>query len=249
MPVVDHLGELRRRLIVSAITLALGTILAFIFSEKLLDVLLLPLKGLPLKAFNIMDGFMIKWRLSVFTGIVLASPVLIFEIYSFIRPALGRQSRAAAWPFILGCTLLFLAGMAFAYYLLFSMVQALLGFFPHQIEYLPSADDYMSFITFFMLACGLVFEFPPVLMILVRSGILSVQTLRKKRKLAYFILFAFAEIITPVSDPIVAPMMVMAPLILLYELSILGARRIEARRAKSEAIENTAQPADAAPVH
>jgi sec-independent protein translocase protein TatC len=114
------------------------------------------------------------------------------------------------------------------------MVTALLGFFPPEIEFMPAADDYISFATFFMLACGAVFELPPVLIILVKLRILRASTLRKERRVAYFILFAFAEIITPVSDPIVAPLTVMCPLLILYEVSVLCANRIERRRAKVE---------------
>jgi sec-independent protein translocase protein TatC len=231
MSVFAHLSELRRRLIISIIAIVVTVVVAFVFSEQLLRILMMPLKGLHLKAFNLMDGFMIKWRISLFAGIIAAFPVWAFEIYGFIRPALRRHDRLAVWPMLFSSFALFLTGMAFAFYLLFSMVPTLLGFFPSEIEYLPSADDFISFSTFFMLACGAVFELPPVLVTLVRLRLLRADTLRKQRRIAYFILFAFAEIITPVSDPIVAPAMVMCPLLVLYEVSLLCAFRIEHNRA------------------
>jgi len=226
MSVLAHLGELRKRLLVSIIAIILTTILSFIFSDSILQVILMPLKNLNLKAFNLLDGFMIKWRISLFAGIIAASPIWAFQVYAFIRPALHEKERSAIWPILASAFLLFVAGMAFAFYLLFMMVTGLLSFFPAKIEYLPSADDYISFVTFFMLACGLVFELPPILIIMVQLHILDASTLRKQRRIAYFILFAFAEIITPVSDPIVAPLTVMVPLVLLYEVSIVIASRV-----------------------
>jgi sec-independent protein translocase protein TatC len=226
MPLLAHLGELRRRLLVSIVAIILTTILSFVFSDSILRILLMPLKNQNLKAFNLLDGFMIKWRLSLFTGIIFASPIWAFQIYKFIRPAFNEQEKKAVWPMLLAGFLLFVAGTAFAFYLLFMMVTGLRSFFPAQIEYIPSADDYISFVTFFMLACGLVFELPPFLIVMVRLRILKTSALRKQRRIAYFILFAFAEIITPVSDPIVAPLTVMVPLVLLYEVSIIIASRI-----------------------
>jgi sec-independent protein translocase protein TatC len=235
MPLLAHLGELRKRLLVSIVAIVSTTILAFVFSDSILRILLLPLKNQNLKAFNLLDGFMIKWRLSLFAGVLSASPIWASQIYGFVRPALYEREKRAIWPMLASGFLLFVAGMAFAFYLLFMMVTGLQAFFPAEIEYIPSADDYISFVTFFMVACGLVFELPPVLIIMVRLRILKVSTLRKQRRIAYFILFAIAEIITPVSDPIVAPLTVMLPLLLLYEVSILIASRIKHERAPVDA--------------
>jgi sec-independent protein translocase protein TatC len=235
MPVLAHLGELRKRLLISIIAILVTTILAFVFSDSILRILLMPLKNRNLKAFNLLDGFMIKWRLSLLTGILAASPVWIFQACAFTGPALHEKEKSVIWPMLASALLLFVAGMAFAFYLLFMMVTGLLSFFPAEIEYVPSADDYISFVTFFMIACGLVFELPPFLIIMVRLRILSTSTLRKQRRIAYFILFAFAEIITPVSDPIIAPLTVMAPLVLLYEAGILIASKFERKRASIEA--------------
>jgi len=231
MPVLAHLSELRRRLLFSILAILAATILAFVFSDSILRILLLPLKNQNLRAFNLLDGFMIRWRLSLFAGALVASPVWVFHICAFIGPALYEKERNAVWPILASAFLLFAAGMAFAFYLLFMLVPGLLSFFPARMEYIPSADDYISFVTFFMLACGLVFELPPFLIIMVRLRILNVSALRKQRRVAYFILFAFAEIITPVSDPIVAPLTVMLPLVLLYELGIILAARFEHKRA------------------
>jgi sec-independent protein translocase protein TatC len=109
----------------------------------------------------------------------------------------------------------------------------MVSFFPPEVAFLPVADDYLSFVVFFLLACGVAFQLPVVLTILVQLRILSVSILKKQRKIAYFVLFVFAEIVTPVTDPIVAPLVVLIPLVILYEGSILAAVRIEKRRLKN----------------
>jgi sec-independent protein translocase protein TatC len=234
MPVLGHLGELRKRLIISIVAIGATVAVSFIFSNSILHALLLPLGQLHTKAFNVMDGFMIKWRISLYTGVVAAFPIWAYQAYQFIRPALYKKERNSIGPLILGSFILFIAGMAFAFCLLSSMISTLLRFFPPEIEFMPSANDYISFSTFFIMACGLVFQLPPVLVVLVQLRLVRAKTLRKQRRIAYFILFAFAEIITPVSDPIVAPLTVMCPLVFLYEISVFLAYRIERRRIKKE---------------
>ena len=142
------------------------------------------------------------------------------------------HERRAIFSPLIAAFILFIIGALFGYYLLWSMIRILIELFPSEVQFLPAADDYISFVIFFMLACGIAFQLPTVLVILVRLRILNSTILRKQRKIAYFILFAFAEIITPVSDPIVAPLTVMVPLVILYEISIFAALRIESGWAK-----------------
>jgi sec-independent protein translocase protein TatC len=230
MPLLEHLEELRQRLIISALAILIATAVAFFFSGTLLKVLLLPSGGLHLNAFGLLDGFMIKWRIALYTGIAVAFPIWAYQLYRFISPGMLENERKAIFPTLSGSLVLFALGTVFGYYLLWGMIRVLIQFFPPEVQYLPSADDYISFVVFFLLACGVAFQLPTVLIIFVQLHILNSNILRKQRKIAYFILFAFAEIITPVSDPIVAPLTVMVPLILLYEVSIFFARRIESRR-------------------
>ena len=234
MSLVDHLDELRRRIIYAVAAILIATLAAFIFSDTLLKVILLPSGGLQLNAFSIMDGFMIKWRVSLIAGIAVAFPVWAYEIYSFIKPGLFEHEQRAIFPVLAGSMVLFLLGVAFGYYLLGSMIRVMKTFFPPEVTFLPAADDFISFVIFFLLACGIAFQLPSLLTILVRLRILNSTILRKQRRIAYFILFVLAELITPVSAPIVAPLTVMIPMIVLYEVSILEARRIEAGRAKKE---------------
>lgn len=233
MGVFDHLEELRRRIIISAVAILVVTAVAFFFSDMLLKVLLLPAGGMQLKAFSLMDGFSIKWRIALYTGIVVAFPIWAYQAYGFISPGLMENERKAVFPTLASSLVLFAIGSIFGYYLLWGMIRVLIELFPSQVEYLPGADDYISFVTFFLLACGLAFQLPILLTVLVHLRLLSSDILRKQRRIAYFGLFAFAEIITPVSDPIVAPLTVMLPLLILYEGSIWAARIIEANRARA----------------
>ncbi len=235
MPLMDHLEELRRRILISAIAILVVTLAAFFLSDWLLKVILLPSGGMQLKAFNLLDGFMIKWRLALYTGIVVAFPIWAYQVYRFVAPGMYENERRAVFPTVFGAMILFVLGAVFGYYLLWGMIRVLVQFFPSEVQLLPSADEYISFVVFFLLACGLAFQLPTVLIMLVQLHILNTNILRKQRRIAYFALFAFAEIITPVADPIVAPLTVMVPLLILYELSIWLARRIEIRREKEEA--------------
>ena len=240
MSFFDHLEELRMRIIISGAAILIVTAVAFFFSDPILKLLLLPSGGLQLKAFSLLDGFMIKWRIALYTGIVGAFPVWAYHLYRYVSPGLKDNERQAIFSPLLAAFILFILGALFGYYLLWGMIRVLIQLFPSEVQFLPAADDYISFVIFFMLACGIAFQLPTVLVILVRLRILNSTILRKQRKIAYFILFAFAEIITPVSDPIVAPLTVMVPLVILYEISIFAAIRIKSRREKTE-VSTTAQ--------
>ncbi len=237
----DHLDELRTRIMYSGVAILVVTAVAFVFSDSILKLLLLPSGGLQLKAFSLMDGFMIKWHIALYTGIVGAFPVWAYEIYAFVSPGLKENERKAIFLPLLISFVLFILGALFGYYLLWGMIRVLIELFPAQVQFLPAADDYISFVVFFLLACGLAFQLPTLLIILVRLHILNSTILRRERRIAYFALFAFAEIVTPVSDPIVAPLTVMVPLVILYEISIIAARRIEAGRETESQASTTIQ--------
>ena len=230
MSLVDHLEELRRRILVSIVAILAATAIAFFFSDALLKVILLPSGGLQLNAFSLMDGFFIKWRLALYTGIVVAFPIWAYEIYAFVDPGLLGNEKRVLMPALAGSAILFVLGALFGFYLLGGMIRVLVELLPAQVQFLPSADDYINFVAFFLLACGLAFELPTLLLVLVQLRLVSSALLRKQRRYAYFALFAFAEVITPIADPIVAPLTVMLPLVILYEISIFLARQIEKRR-------------------
>ena len=232
MSFLEHLEELRKRILISLAAIVIVTAVALIFSNTILKVLLIPAGGMKLNAFSLMDGFMIKFRIALYIGIAIAFPIWGYELYQFIVPGLKEKERHALLPGLLASLALFILGVLFGYYLLREMIRVMEALFPPEVAFLPVADDYISFVIFFMLACGIAFQLPVVITILVYLRILSAAILKKQRKIAYFALFVFAEVATPVTDPIVAPLVVMIPLALLYEASIIVAVRIEAGRLK-----------------
>ncbi len=232
MTFLEHLEEFRTRIIIAVAAILVATLVAFFLSQPLLNILLLPAGEMKLNAFGIMDGFMIKWRLALYTGITIAFPVWAYELYSFVAPAMMPNEKRIVLPVLVGSLTLFIIGAIFGFYLLYGMIKVMIELFPAQVNFLPSADSYISFVIFFLLACGLAFQLPVLLSLLVQFRILSSTLLKKQRRIAYFILFVFAELITPVTDPIIAPLTVMVPLLILYELSIFFATRIEAGRRK-----------------
>ncbi len=233
MPFLEHLEELRRRILISLLAILIVTGAALAFSDAILKVLLLPSGGLRLNAFSLMDGFMIRFRIALYIGVAAAFPIWGYELYRFIAPGLLERERRSLLPGLLASTGLFIAGVVFGYLLLSEMIRVMISLFPPEVGFLPAADDYISFVTFFLIACGIAFQLPVVLTILVHLRILSVKTLKKQRRIAYFVLFVFAELVTPVTDPIVAPLVVLIPLLILYEGSILVAVRIENKRLKA----------------
>lgn len=228
MGVIEHLEELRSRLIIAIVAILITTTLAYIFSDAILDILRAPAGNITLKAFSPLDGFMIRFRVALYGGIFLAAPIWIYQLVRYIEPALLPNEKRYIIPGIAAMVILFFIGNIFGYLMLRNMFSVLIGMFgaPNQspLEYFPSADQYISFVIYFLISTGIAFEMPIILLILIKLGIVSPTWLRKQRKVAWFIIFVFAELITPVADPIVAPTVVMLPMILLFELALWASR-------------------------
>jgi len=241
MSLLDHLEELRWRILLSLAAIVGVAIVALFFSDNILNILLLPSGGMRLKAFNIMDGFMIKFHISLYIGIAAAFPIWAFQLYRFFSPALLKHERRLILPALVFSSILFALGVAFGYYMLREIINVLVGIFPSEVDFLPAAQEYISFVLFFLLTCGLLFQLPILLTILIHLRVLSTDLLQKQRRVAYFVLFVIAELVTPVADPIVAPLVVMGPLVLLYEISILAGKRIEKQRREFDLDESEQQ--------
>ena len=234
MTLIDHLEELRQRILVSLVAILIVTIVAFFFSDNILHLLLIPSGGLKLSALNLMDGLTIKFHISLYVGTAIAFPIWAFQLYGFFSPALLDHERRAILPSLVFSSILFLLGVVFGYYFLPEIIKVFKGFFSSEITYLAGAQDYISLVLLFLLVCGLAFQLPILLTIMIQLRILSVEILQKQRRIAYFILFVFAELVTPVADPFLAPMIVLVPMIILYEISILAGKRIESQHLKSD---------------
>lgn len=233
MGFVDHLEELRSRLIIALVAIVVTTSLAYVFADTILHILTIPSSGMAQKlvAFSPMDGFMIHFRVALYGGLVLAAPIWIFEIMRFIEPGLLPHEKRWLIPGIVAIIALFLLGNVFGYLMLTNMMGVLFAMFGSELNYLPSADQYISFVVYFLIATGIAFELPIILLVMMRLGLVTPDFLKKQRRIAYFIIFLFAELITPVADPIVAPMVVMIPMAVLFELALFLSRFVVPRPA------------------
>ena len=231
MGVMEHMEELRSRLIISLIAILVTTALAYVFADAILFFLKEPSGQAKLQFLSPLDPFMIKFRVAFYGGIALAAPVWIYQLVRYVEPALLPNEKRFIIPAVAAMVVLFFIGSGFGYLMLRNMMSVLISMSGPEMSYLASADEYISFVVYFMVATGIAFEMPIVLLILMRLGLVKPATVRKQRKVAYFILFVFAELITPVSDPIVAPTVVMIPMLLLFELALVLSRFVVPRPA------------------
>jgi sec-independent protein translocase protein TatC len=231
MTLVEHLEELRHRLMMAAIAIIIGSVIAFIFRQQILQFLLTPLpadadalvhtSGVPkLAVTGVAEAFTVYLKVSVAMGIIVASPVLLYEVWAFISPGLTRRERRYVKPFVSIGLILFVAGIAVGFLVLRYPVNWLIDFGKANFLELVTADNYFTFVAFFLLAFGITFELPLVLTFLSQIGVLSSQTLRKKRPIALVILWILSTVITPGADPY-SPVIIGVSLTILYELSVL----------------------------
>lgn len=235
MTLLDHLEELRRRMIKVIIAVTAASILGFIFWDRILTFLLIPLPAaanrLPgahkdtLVAHDIGEPFMVALKLALAIGIMVASPVLIYQTWAFISPALTRRERKYALPFTLLGVGLFLVGMAVGFVVLRYPIDWLVNFGSDRFTLLTDADSYFTFVAYFLLAFAIVFELPLVLTFMSVVGIINSTILRQKRLYILFGLWFLSCFITPGADPY-SPIIIGASFTILFEGSILLMRAI-----------------------
>lgn len=242
MGVLEHIEELRTRLIISLAAILITTVLAYAFSDAILFFLKEPSGQAKLQFLSPLDPFMIKFRVALYGGIALAAPVWIYQLVRYLQPALSPSEKRFIIPGVAAMVALFFIGGGFGYVMLRNMMSVLLAMSGPEMAYLASADEYISFVVYFMVATGIAFEMPIVLLLLMRLGLVKPAMIRRQRKLAYFALFVFAELITPVADPIVAPTVVMLPMILLFELALVLARFVIPKPAGSQPLPAPQKP-------
>jgi len=241
MPFLDHLEELRWRIIWSLGALAIGLVLGFaiVLKFKLLNVLQEPiapfLAGHKLVYTHPGDAFSITLSTALVLGVVIASPVLIYQAWAFLSPALYRHERRLVIPVICGAVVLFLAGVALAYFFVLPMtLRFLLNFQVESLDPMITASDYFSLVTILVLAMGGVFELPVLILALAALGLVTPQFLARFRKYALVLSYVVAAFITP-GDLFVTTLALTVPLYLLYELSVLLAFLVFRKRRAANA--------------
>jgi sec-independent protein translocase protein TatC len=221
MTLVEHLTELRRRLFYCVIAILITSVGAFFFYHPILGFLRLPLAGVykNLVVTGIGEGFTVVFKVSLGVGIALAAPIWIFQVWAFIAPALTQKERRHALPFTLIGVLLFILGLAVGYLTLRFPVTWLIGFGRDAgFNELISANNYFSFVLFFMLAFGVTFELPLVMTFLAVIGVISSQRLSHSRSYILVGLWVLSTIITPGADPY-SPIILGTALTFLYFFS------------------------------
>jgi len=227
-PFTAHLEELRSRLIKSFVAVTIGFLLSYFFKEKIFEILTLPLikvmnPGDHLIYTNLPEAFFTFLKAAFISGIMVASPYLLYQFWMFVAPGLYDKERRMVLPVLFLSTLFFLGGALFGYFVVFPLgFEFFLSFASDNIRPMPSMKEYLGFASKLLLAFGVAFELPLVLTFLARLGIVSVDMLRRYRKYAILLFFVGSAILTP--PDVVSQVLMAVPMMLLYELSIFGAR-------------------------
>ncbi|MDR5710110.1 MAG: twin-arginine translocase subunit TatC [Armatimonadota bacterium] len=237
---IEHLEELRQRLLWSLLGLALGTALSWTFSDTLLHVLLRPSGGIQLHAIGMLEPFLARFRVAVTGGLVLAMPWIVYHVFRFIDPALEPHERRVLVPVSLAAGALFAFGVTFGYFFLLpSASKWLLSQAGDVIRVQITALNYLSFVTWFLVATGLGFETPLLVVAACALGIVTPQRLQREWRTAVLAILVLSAAVTPDWSPVTMFLLAL-PMVVLYEgavlVSFLIVRR-RARRAQDAALE------------
>ncbi|MFH1243388.1 MAG: twin-arginine translocase subunit TatC [Pseudomonadota bacterium] len=235
-PFMSHLEELRKRLIACAISVGVAFVIAYIFSERLFQLLILPLRRVmsedqQLIFTNLPEMFFAYLKVAFIAGILVSAPFIFYQIWLFVAPGLYQKEKRYLIPFVVFSTILFVGGALFGYFVVFPFgFKFFMGFANEYVKALPSVKQYLSFSIKLLFAFGIVFELPVVIFFLAKMGIVTPVYLRKKRKYALLLAFVFGAVLTP--PDVITQCMMAVPLVMLYEIGIVVARL--ARKKKDE---------------
>ncbi len=226
MTLVEHLDELRNRIIVSIAVLVVACGLCFWQNHLLIQIANQPLPGgLKPITFGVTEPFMTTMKLSIYAGILIALPVLLYQAYAFLLPAMKPTERRVVLPFLVLVPVLFIAGVVFSYFVVVpAATKFLLHFNEGEFNIQVRASNYYSFLITTLIALGLVFQVPMGIVALTRLGIMTPQQLSHNRRYAYLILSIVAMLL-PGTDP-VTMLIELAPLLALFEFSLILARLV-----------------------
>ncbi len=204
MSLLEHLEELRGRIIVVAVTIVLAGILGFFLSEPIVGILraALPEGQDTLIQISVGESLAVRLRVGLYVGIAIALPVILYQLWRFVTPGLTRSERRLIWPMLIGSIILFGMGISIGYFVIPYALEFLLGLSLPGVETQLRLSEYVSFVSTVMLAFGLAFQFPVLLLVLARVRILNYRFLSARRRWAILIIVLFAIIITPGGDPL-----------------------------------------------
>jgi len=238
LSILGHFSEMRKRLIRSVIVLVIMIIVAFVFWERLVEILLYPApEGITLQAIKMTEMFSTTMRISLIAGVILAMPYLTYELLMFVSPALTRSEKKYVYIALPWIALMFIGGVVFAYFIMIpNITNFLLSWGADLVTPQPMFSDYVNIVTRMLLVSGLVFELPVLITFLARIGIVKPKWLASKWRGAIIISFILAAIITPTPDPI-NQSIVAGVLIFLYGLSLILSKLVYREKKIDEEIE------------
>lgn len=242
MPFMQHLEELRKRLITSAIAIGVGFVISYAFKEKIFEILMLPwIKAMP-KGHEAKliytaphEAFFTYMKVSLIAGAGLAVPVILYQMWRFIAPGLYENEKRYMIPIVFFSSVFFLGGALFGYFLVFPVgFEFFASFASDFITPMVSTREFLSFSMRLLLAFGFVFELPIFAFFLARLGLISAGLLRRQRKFAIVLIFVIAGFLTPGPD-VFSQLLMAGPLLILYELSVLICHLFGKKRADEAA--------------
>jgi sec-independent protein translocase protein TatC len=241
MTLVEHLTELRTRLIISVLAVAVGMLIVFIFYDTVFDWLVKPYCDTSadgecrLLQTDPLEGFGVRIKIAGYGGIALAMPVLLWQLWRFVSPGLYSNEKRYALPFVGSALALFALGAGLAYWTMPKALDWLADIGGDNLEQFYSPSKYFRLITYMMLAFGIGFEFPILLVFLMLAGIMQVDTLRRGRRYAVVAITVIVAVITPSGDPY-SMLALSVPMVVFYEIAVLVGRLIERRRNAAAAV-------------
>ena len=249
MPLLDHLGELRRRLIFCFVGVILAFFLCYAFSQNIYNFLVEPLANIGSDGrqrrmifTGLHEAFFTQVKVAFFGAVFLMFPLIATQIWRFVAPGLYTKEKRAFLPFLLATPVLFLLGAVTVYYVVIPIAWEFFvsfeqvggqGILPMELE--PKVNEYLSLVMGLILAFGICFELPIFLLLATKIGLTNAEGLRKKRKYAILFAFILAAIVTP--PDVISQVLLAVPIIILYELSIFFSKHIEPRLEESDALE------------
>ncbi len=218
IPLTEHLEELRRRIIYCIVAVVALSITLYFFSDRIIQILARPIGTLYF--FTPTEAFVARIKVSIATAVALALPFIVYQVWSFVTPALTKSERRYAFPIVVSSSILFVTGVAFAYFVVIPVgIRFLLAFASIDLQPLIGITKYLGFIVWLMLILGVVFQLPVVIFFLDRIGVVSPKGLKKKRKHVVVGVFLISALLTP--PDVITQVAMSVPIILLYEASIL----------------------------
>lgn len=219
MSLVNHLEELRRRIIICLIAVGISSVISYFYAQELVHFITAPAGKL--YYMNPAEAFFTYLKVSFFAGFLISLPVLLHQVWSFVVPALTNNERTAVGLLVPASVVLFFGGLAFSYYLVLPAgIKFFMGFATEELQPLFSLGQYLSFVISFLLPFGFIFELPLFILVLAKLGFISSAFLVAKRKIVLVLSFIIGAVISPTPD-VFSQTMVAIPIVVLYEVSIL----------------------------